>query len=1033
MAALNTFRNNNNGQPPASPTNTAYSGISNYRTDSYRPLRDANAPAVPTIDPRLVAKTHFDELNLFLESHMAKEAPGSRAGAREKLTRLTRQQFQELSTDVYDELVRRKNNSTKSEAVVPFLPVRDEFHPKRNQARQKLATLPKPRFKDLSSDVFVELGRRYPELREPETLTPMTPASVYDDSPNPNLPPAPPPPAMPEKYVPQPNGGRSSGEQYRTSYASSKNGRPSQEDNNGPPMPKRTLTNDSVVSPGYQSGSPEPVQAPIRRPSSSSSYGRGGGQGDNYSRNAPSREMPNRKPSQDYPGSNNNYPSQSRRQPSDDFANNPSPITPSQPGQATTGVIIPNKSMIAEEEIKVPFGQAGDDDDLSPSSSRAGSPEDGAMRVSLQSASTANLREPRSPDGRSPLDRLGQAQAQTFGLNALGANLGVGGGVRSDDDLDETGSERRGGSDYYDKMSFGRTSVQSDVSKRGMGARQSVEDPEKLRRDYEFKIATMQTRMASLEGAVVDANKARDEEVAQRAELEDEIRNLRDASSKQAADLTRIQQELDDALDDKDREVRRSESDRRELGRLQERIMELEAEQRGGGGNPMIEEDLRQEMQALLESSQDMTRQIDELLADKEQDRLLVQTLTAQAKENKRKYEQAKTELRNHKATSQIAGGASLQKNDMRKMPIAETGVIADIHVTTLQSSIDTLLNVARSENPSNVLSAMKPVVNSVAAILDDVKAFEHNPTRYDVSEEHVTSLRQRCEATLQNLVSAARNHAGSYGLSPVSLLDAAASHVSATVIDLVRLLLLRRSTAADRERDRDVRENTRSPAEYGMGSPPPSNGNMPNGNGNHGYKASLRSIEETRTMSPHARAPSSGSNRVRAGVDEDFQRSTSSTAVTSPRGDAISPPAFSEKFDDVATAVGNGSDDATVVAGGDNSWSELKPYLDAQSESLVYNIQTLLSAIRRNVAVGDLDESLTQIITIVNSIVAVSKDSFPASLAERGQEILAELNDHSTKLKEMQNSGEITKTTRTAMATASFGVAKAMKELMKL
>ena len=51
---------------------------------------------------------------------------------------------------------------------VPFLPVRDDFHPKRNQARQKLATLPKTRFKDLSGDVFYELGRRYPEFREPE-------------------------------------------------------------------------------------------------------------------------------------------------------------------------------------------------------------------------------------------------------------------------------------------------------------------------------------------------------------------------------------------------------------------------------------------------------------------------------------------------------------------------------------------------------------------------------------------------------------------------------------------------------------------------------------------------------------------------------------------------------------------------------------------------------------------------------------------------------------------------------------------------
>jgi len=204
MSALASFRNNN--PSPASPTNTTNSGISNYRTDSYKPIRDTKgAPAVPPIDARIIAKVHFDELNLFLESHMAKgkcsvpalypiflvistiflfsEPPGARAGAREKLTRLTRQQFQELSTDVYDELVRRKNNTSKNEgktlvtlrssvrtqyvSLVPFLPVRDEFHPKRNQARQKLATLPKTRFKDLSSDVFVELGRRYPELREP--------------------------------------------------------------------------------------------------------------------------------------------------------------------------------------------------------------------------------------------------------------------------------------------------------------------------------------------------------------------------------------------------------------------------------------------------------------------------------------------------------------------------------------------------------------------------------------------------------------------------------------------------------------------------------------------------------------------------------------------------------------------------------------------------------------------------------------------------------------------------------------------------
>lgn len=56
---------------------------------------------------------------------------------------------------------------------MPFLPVREEFHPKRNQARQKLATLPSTRFEDLSSDVYFELARRYPEFKEDVSKLPL--------------------------------------------------------------------------------------------------------------------------------------------------------------------------------------------------------------------------------------------------------------------------------------------------------------------------------------------------------------------------------------------------------------------------------------------------------------------------------------------------------------------------------------------------------------------------------------------------------------------------------------------------------------------------------------------------------------------------------------------------------------------------------------------------------------------------------------------------------------------------------------------
>ena len=88
--------------------------------------------------------------------------------ARDKLTKLSPVQFQELSTDVYDELLRRQSahgQQTNGPGQVPtYLLPRDGFHPKRNQARQKLATLPSVRFRDLATDVFYELERRFPHF-----------------------------------------------------------------------------------------------------------------------------------------------------------------------------------------------------------------------------------------------------------------------------------------------------------------------------------------------------------------------------------------------------------------------------------------------------------------------------------------------------------------------------------------------------------------------------------------------------------------------------------------------------------------------------------------------------------------------------------------------------------------------------------------------------------------------------------------------------------------------------------------------------
>ena len=112
---------------------------------------------------------HYAVLKRFLAQSLRDEKGNPRPNrARDKLLRLSPVQFQELSTDVYDELLRRQSSAGQPTngpgQVPPYLLPKDNFHPKRNQARQKLATLPTPRFQDLAMDVFYELERRCPHF-----------------------------------------------------------------------------------------------------------------------------------------------------------------------------------------------------------------------------------------------------------------------------------------------------------------------------------------------------------------------------------------------------------------------------------------------------------------------------------------------------------------------------------------------------------------------------------------------------------------------------------------------------------------------------------------------------------------------------------------------------------------------------------------------------------------------------------------------------------------------------------------------------
>jgi len=78
---------------------------------------------------------------------------------------MTNSSVVELQTEVCCSMLFHLQQAVNS-VPGPFLRVREEFHPKRNRVRQKLATLPTSRCEDLTGDVYSELVRRYPEFTE---------------------------------------------------------------------------------------------------------------------------------------------------------------------------------------------------------------------------------------------------------------------------------------------------------------------------------------------------------------------------------------------------------------------------------------------------------------------------------------------------------------------------------------------------------------------------------------------------------------------------------------------------------------------------------------------------------------------------------------------------------------------------------------------------------------------------------------------------------------------------------------------------
>ena len=191
-----------------------------------------------------------------------------------------------------------------------------------------------------------------------------------------------------------------------------------------------------------------------------------------------------------------------------------------------------------------------------------------------------------------------------------------------------------------------------------------------------------------------------------------------------------------------------------------------------------------------------------------------VQILEKELQEWKSRYARTKAQSGTLRASSMAN---SLQQPDAGAVTrdgafTAQDGLVKDIHVTKFQIAIDELLRSARGSEPNAVLAHVKSVVIAVRNITLDMGDTQSGN---DEVTQQRNKLKAKVSATANNLITAAKNFAMSKGLSPVSLLDAAASHVSAAIVELVRQVKVRPTPAEELEDDDQHTPIADSPADY--------------------------------------------------------------------------------------------------------------------------------------------------------------------------------------------------------------------------
>ncbi|KAJ5406596.1 hypothetical protein N7465_007880 [Penicillium sp. CMV-2018d] len=289
-----------------------------------------------------------------------------------------------------------------------------------------------------------------------------------------------------------------------------------------------------------------------------------------------------------------------------------------------------------------------------------------------------------------------------------------------------------------------------------------------------------------------------------RHELETKVSKAEDLNSSLQLELERVRTEHETMERDLRSQLNDSSRGVDDAG-LQARYVDLETQhqklQTELQQQQQVTDEVRREASTFLMEMKTLSAESHSNWEREEQLSNEVHRLEADANEWKNRYAKVKAQLRHLRTSS---GGFADSRPDASLVAkehelVQPDGLVKDFHVTRFQVSVDELLRVARFEESHVVLHQSKMVIVTVRHILQDV---EYAPIPVDGSATLRAKVKGQVSTTANNMITATRNFASSGGLSPVSLLDAAASHLCTAIVDLIRAVKIQPSPAEELEDD---------------------------------------------------------------------------------------------------------------------------------------------------------------------------------------------------------------------------------------